>query len=414
MQLLLYNFIIHLYHLSIRIVALFQPKARLWLSGRKHIFDKLETAFIPTSNPVIWMHCASLGEFEQGRPILESLRKDYPDYQLLLTFFSPSGYAIRKDYQGVDHVFYLPIDSQRNARRFINIVKPKLVIFVKYEFWYHFLNQLSQQKIPCFLISALFRDNQLFFRRYGALYRKMLTFFTHIFVQTSASQKLLTEQLGLQQISIVGDTRVDRVMAIANQPQQYPLIEAFAKGAPVLVCGSTWPPDEEILCTFINQHTGNWKFIIAPHEIGNAHVQAIHQQLEVPSQRYSQLDASKMEQAKVLVIDNVGMLSSLYAHARLAYVGGGFGKNIHNILEPAAFGIPVIFGPNHHNFIEALELGTRGGGFVINDLSSFKQIFNTLCKNQSYQTACEVTQAFIRQQQGATDQIMKYLERHLG
>lgn len=409
MQIFLYNFFLQCYHLGIRLAAFFKPKAKLWVTGRQDYFEQLEQAFANNSKPIMWMHCASLGEFEQGRPILEAYKKAEPSHRILLTFFSPSGYEVRKNYEQADEVFYLPLDTKTNAKRFLKIVQPQLAIFVKYEFWYHFLTQLKVHDIPIVLVSAVFHPKQIFFKWYGGLHRKMLDCFQHIFVQDEASKRLLENSLKLKEITVAGDSRVDRVIQIADKNKPLPIIEAFANTKNILIAGSTWPADENILCNFINNSESDWKLIIAPHEIGAAHLKSIEAKLKQASVRYSEADQVDLAKLKVLLIDNIGLLSSLYRYARIAYVGGGFGKGIHNILEPAAFGIPVVFGPAHQQFTEANILKSEGGGFAIEDRTEFIQGIKFLSQEDNYKKASAASQQFMIKHKGATDFILKYL-----
>lgn len=409
MQTFLYNFFLRCYYLAINLAAFFKPKARLWIDGRKNYFSKLEKSYLDNASPVVWMHCASLGEFEQGRPILEAYKKANPDHRILLTFFSPSGYEIRKNYALADEVFYLPLDTKKNAKQFLKIVQPKLAIFVKYDFWYHFLTQLKSQNIPTILVSAVFHPKQIFFKWYGGLHRAMLRCFQQLFVQDETSKKLLENKLQLDTVRIAGDSRVDRVIQIANKKSKLPIIEAFTNQKKVLVAGSTWPADENVLCDFITKSKSDWKFIIAPHEIGVAHLNSIEQKLKGITVRYSQVDQTDLATKKVLIIDNIGMLSTLYRYAQIAYVGGGFGKSIHNILEPAAYGIPVVFGPAHQHFKEAVILNKEGGGFAIENKKAFFQCIEFLSQPDSYKKACAVSKQFMLKHKGATAIVLKYL-----
>ncbi len=409
LQTLLYNFFLQCYYLGIRIAAFFKPKAKLWIDGRRNYFDQLEKAFANNDKPIMWMHCASLGEFEQGRPILEAYKKAQPNHRILLTFFSPSGYEIRKNYAQADEVFYLPLDTKKNAKRFLKIVQPQLAIFVKYEFWYHFLTQLKDQNISTILVSAVFRPKQIFFKWYGGLHRKMLTTFQHVFVQDKASKRLLENSLSYRAVTVAGDSRVDRVMQIASKNKALPIIESFTNNKKTFIAGSTWPPDEDILCEFINNSNSDWTFIIAPHEIGTAHLKSIEQKITKRTLRYSQANQADLSKLNVLIIDNIGMLSTLYRYATIAYVGGGFGKSIHNILEPAAFGIPVIFGPSHQQFTEANILKSEGGGFAIEHKNDFMQCVEFLADKENYKQACAASKQFMFQHQGATDIVLKYL-----
>ncbi len=411
MQLYVYKLAIRFYYLGICLAAPFNAKARKWLAGRNQYFQRLEAAFVNDERPILWMHCASLGEFEQGRPLLEALRQQQPEYQILLTFFSPSGYEIRKNYEGADEVFYLPLDTAKNAKRFLDTVQPKLVIFVKYEFWYHFLTEVKSRDISCILISAIFNDGQIFFKKHGALYRSMLNCFDHIFVQNESSKVILEDRLELTEVTVAGDTRVDRVLSIAAGADTFPQIDAFAKDHKIMVCGSTWPADETLLKGLIDTVKSGWKFILAPHEVDEAHILAIEKLLSTSTCRYSQLTTTNSQACKVLLIDNIGMLSSLYRLADLAYVGGGFGKSIHNILEPAAFHIPVLYGPKHEKFVEAITLKKSGGGFVISDQKSLIDTFNYLEQGQNYTTACERVGDYMENQRGATTRIMSWLQQ---
>ncbi|MEK7256544.1 MAG: glycosyltransferase N-terminal domain-containing protein, partial [Bacteroidota bacterium] len=362
--------------------------------------------------PLIWMHCASLGEFEQGRTVLEALKKQRPDWKILLTFFSPSGYEIRKNYPGADWIFYLPADGRKNARRFLSIVQPTVAIFVKYEFWMHYLAELKNQAIPTFLIAAVFRKSQPFFQWYGGLHREMLGCFTKIFVQNEASRKLL-ESIKMNQVEVAGDSRVDRVLEIAAQLKSFPTVEKFCTGAPVLVCGSTWQADEDILCKFINRQAGSeWKFIIAPHDVQTARIQQVEKKLKLPFARFSQLErleTNALTHFRVLLIDNIGMLAWLYQFGKVAYVGGGFGKGIHNTLEPIAFGLPVVFGQNYKKFEEAKSLVETGGGFPIGSPEEFEAIMKKLSKPENWQAASDQATGYLKKNQGATKKVMKEL-----
>lgn len=439
----MYNFAINLYFLSIRLASFFNKKAKSWMDGRTGIFEQLEFRFQtsnekgvtsnekpetsnekpetrkekrearneqpPTTNhkPTIWIHAASLGEFEQGRPVIEKLKEKFPDYKILLTFFSPSGYEIRKNYELADSIFYLPADSKKNAERFIEIVRPVLVIFVKYEFWYHYLNTLQTKGIPTLLVSALFRPGQLFFQWYGGLFKRILAGFDHIFVQNETSFQLLKSH-GFDRITLAGDTRVDRVAAIAAQSKSFEIIEKFAGENDILVCGSTWPPDEAILAEFIKKND-HWKFIIAPHEIKESNIQRLQTLLPENTIRYSKADEKSVLNKKVLIIDNIGMLSSIYRYGKVAYIGGGFGKGIHNTLEPIAFGLPVIFGPKYKKFEEAVTLVEKGGSFAISNPADFYYIMNQLGKEDFYKKASQEAQNYILQNRGATEKILNYI-----
>jgi 3-deoxy-D-manno-octulosonic-acid transferase len=348
----LYNFSLFLYTLGIRIASNWNPKALLWIEGRKKIFPLLEKNYSNAGKKTIWVHCASLGEFEQGRPLLEAIREAYPNCIILLTFFSPSGYEIRKNYTGADFVFYLPADSKKNAKRFLQITRPDLAIFIKYEFWYHYLNQLKENKIPTLLVSAIFRESQPFFKTYGGFWRKMLSCYRFIFVQDNNSFNLL-RKIGFEKnTSISGDTRFDRVISIAENEIDLPFIKAFCGNHEVVVAGSTWIEDEEVIDHYANNHPEK-RFIIAPHEIHETHIHEV-EKLFRHALRYSILSEANNEKKlseiltgkNILIMDNMGMLSKLYYFATVTYVGGGFGgAGIHNILEAAVYGKPVLFGP---------------------------------------------------------------------
>lgn len=368
MGLLFYSLFLLAFKAGIRIAALFHPKARKWVQGRHKIFERLEAAITP-GQQVVWMHCASLGEFEQGRPLLEALRTQYPSCKLLLTFFSPSGYEIRKNYPGADWVFYLPMDGPHNARRFLEIVQPSLVIFVKYEFWFYYLKKVKYRNIPLILVSALFWEKMSFFKWYGAMQRKMLSRFDQLFVQDVNSQKLL-QNIGLGPITTIsGDTRFDRVSAIARQAASVPVVEQFTAHRPALIAGSTWPEDEILLHQVWQQmDNADLRLVIAPHDISENRINAI-EKLFPQSIRYSATlkNGLPASDVPVLIIDNIGLLSSIYRYGMACYIGGGFGKGIHNTLEAAVYGKPLLFGPVFHKFKEAKDLIAAGAAFSITE-----------------------------------------------
>lgn len=402
------------------VAALFNAKAKKWVTGRKGIFGKLQSA-IPTGEKLIWMHCASLGEFEQGRPVLERLRATHPDYKLLLTFFSPSGYEIRKNYAGADWVFYLPMDGPRNAKRFLEIVQPSLVIFVKYEFWYYYLKKIKYRNIPLLLVSALFWKEMSFFKWYGALQRKMLSRFDHLFVQDATSRELM-DGIGLSAItSISGDTRFDRVIAIAESAAPIDFIQQFTAGGKTIIAGSTWPEDEAVLkATLKTIDEPGLKLIIAPHEIGEKHLDAL-QELFPAAIRYSQTGSDRVTSqplsstlqqpsSNVLIIDNIGLLSRLYRYAHITYIGGGFGKGIHNTLEAAVYGKPVIFGPVHHKFREAEGLIGNGGAVAIQNAEEcIITVQRLLSDEEEYQARCRRAREYIYANRGATEKILGFI-----
>lgn len=422
MSILFYHVFLWLYRVGIRIIAPWNPKAKLWLAGRKDLFTLIgSTLASPKNNPVIWMHCASLGEFEQGRPVLEALRAKSPQSRIVVTFFSPSGYQARKDYAGADHIFYLPLDSSRNARQFIDLVKPDLVIWIKYDYWYYFLHELKKRNIPTLLVSGIFRPDQPFFRWYGRLHRYMLECFTHLFVQTEASRQLLA-RLGItKNVTVSGDTRFDRVLQIAMAPQPLPAIAAFCGQHPVIAAGSTWAEDEEELDHYANTHP-NIRFIIAPHEISEDRLREV-EKLFRHSIRYSTWIKEKPAPARktgqtppwpepnVLIIDNIGMLSSLYKFATITYVGGGFGDDgVHNVLEAAVYGRPVVVGPVIEKYIEAVELAECGGAIVIDSALEAESVFERLLGNpDEYRQSCEASANYVQEKKGATGRIVEYI-----
>jgi len=392
------------------IAALFNPKAKKWVQGRKNIFQKLEKATAGHQS-IIWIHCASLGEFEQGRPLLEKLKADpsFKHAKFLLTFFSPSGYEIRKDYKGADWVFYLPMDGPQNAKRFLEIVNPSLVIFVKYEFWYYYLKKIKYRNIPLILVSALFWREMSFFKWYAGMQRKMLSRFDHLFVQDQTSKQLL-DDIGLSSVtSISGDTRFDRVIDIAESAEPLPLIEQFIRNNKVIIAGSTWPEDEEVLKQSINAvNDPNLKLIMAPHEISEKHIASITE-LFPGCIRYSQLNSNTG--SNVLIIDNIGLLSRLYKYATITYIGGGFGKGIHNTLEAAVYGKPVIFGPVFHKFKEAADLIRSGGAFTISSAEESINIINQLLSDdEKLRESGKSSGDYVYSNRGATDRIIHFLK----
>lgn len=411
-MLFVYRLIINLYVTGVRLLAPFNAKARAWKEGRKNWARRLKEDIRPLRDrPVLWIHCASLGEFEQGRPIIEGVKGRWPETAILLTFYSPSGYEVRKDYPYADAVAYLPADTPDNAERFLQTVHPTLVIFVKYEFWYYHLRAVQQRSLPLLLVSALFRKDQLFFKPWGKVFRRLLQGFQHIFVQNQESAQLL-DSIDITNYTVNGDTRIDRVGAIAQQARPFPEVEGWIAGAPCLIAGSTWPPDEELLSELLEEALpANWKCIIAPHKIEEGHLEEIEERFEGRTVRYSGLAEATDTTGTILIIDNIGILSSLYQYGRIAYVGGGFGSGIHNTLEPAAFGLPVIFGPRYQKFEEAIALIDRGGAFSVRTGAQLIDIFLQLKKEGRYQAASEEARGYIQQNQGVTREILDYLER---
>jgi 3-deoxy-D-manno-octulosonic-acid transferase len=404
----IYNFIIYSYHLLIRVSVLFKPKARQWVAGRKDVFERLASQ-VDTSKPVVWFHCASLGEFEQGRPLIEEFAKAFPEYKILLTFFSPSGYEVRKNYTGADYIFYLPIDTRANARKFIKICQPKIVFFIKYEYWFNYLIELKNKRIPVIGVSSIFRPGQRFFKPWGKWQLSMLRSFDHFFVQNVASAQLL-EKAGISQFTLSGDTRFDRVAEIAGKAKAFPVIEKFKGDSKVFIAGSTWPADEELLVALIQQEPKKLKFIIAPHEVNPDRIEALMKRLPADSLRFSQLSAENASLTRLLVIDNIGILSHLYQYSSLALIGGGFGVGIHNILEAATFGQPVIFGPNYQKFQEARELIQRKGAFSVRSKNEFLQIVQTLLADEKLlQKTSKICNDYVIEKKGATRKIIEYV-----
>ncbi len=406
---LLYNIGIYLFVAGIRLASLFHPKAKLWVRGRKHLLQRLRTA-IPKGEKIFWVHAASLGEFEQGRPLIEAVRAAHPEYKILLTFFSPSGYEIRKNYSGADYIFYLPADTPRNARRFLRIVQPEVAVFVKYEFWLNFLKQLRRSNCRTFIVSAIFRPNAVFFRWYGGIFRRGLRTFERLFVQNSDSE-LLLDHIGISNVSIAGDTRFDRVNAIAASAHRIEIVEHFAAEAQrIFVAGSTWPPDEELLEKLIAQWP-DMKFILAPHEIDTNRIERFRSRLACPSARYTECNESTdLSTTRVLFIDTIGILSSVYQYAHYAYIGGGFGVGIHNILEAATFGLPIVFGPNYMKFKEAREMIALGAAQSIRTFDELNSWLTRLeSDSKTYEHTRHLSAHYINENKGATEKIMKYI-----
>jgi len=411
----LYNIFLLLFRAGTRIAALFNPKAKNWVQGRKGIFKKLEQA-IPKKEKIIWVHCASLGEFEQGRPVIEKLKFQIPNAKILLTFFSPSGYEVRKDYEGADWVFYLPADGPRNAKKILEIVHPSLVIFVKYEFWYYYLKKIKYRNIPLLLISALFRKDMSFFKWYGGLQRKILSRFDHLFVQDENSLRLLNE-IGLGNIACIsGDTRYDRVIEIAGQFEPIPLLEEFTGTSKTLVAGSTWPEDEVMLQkTFQQLPAGSIKLIMAPHELYNNKLAALRQ-LFPSAILFSELKEKKelAHSSDCLIIDNFGMLSRLYRYGYITYVGGGLKKmGVHNVLEAAVYSKPVLMGPYYHKYIEAAGLVNSNGGIVVENEKAMAQVIGKLLHDSSrYSLSAGAAGEFVRKNAGATQKILNFIQEN--
>lgn len=402
----LYNSSIFLLRVGIWVAAFFNDKARMFYNGRRGLMPKIEKDFQSNTDPVIWIHCASLGEFEQGRPVIERLKEELPQIRILLTFFSPSGYEVRKNYSEADFIYYLPLDTASKARQFVALTKPSLAVFVKYEFWYHFTSQLRKQKIPLVSISAIFRPEQIYFKSYGSFYQRILKNFTHFFVQNDTSLRLL-QSIGLTNVTRAGDTRFDRVNQIVKRGEKIPLAETFKNNQRLMVVGSCWPEDMDVLAPFVNEN--RLKFIIAPHEISESALENLERLLQVRYVRYSEAQHVALEEFSVLIIDNVGMLSRLYRYGEFAYVGGAFGAGLHNILEAACYGVPIFFGnKNFEKFQEATDLINRGGAFEVSDYTDLKSKYEMLNIPESFLLACEVTRQYVQENLGATEKIMSY------
>ena len=408
---ILYLFGIRVFYILVAFASLFNPKAKLWIKGRKKIFKELSKRIHP-DDKIAWFHCASLGEFEQGRPVIESFRQKYPDFKILLTFYSPSGYEIRKNYEKADFIFYLPLDTPRNAKRFLNIVNPKFVFFIKYEFWYFFLREIWGRKTPLYLVSGIFRENQRFFKKHAVKSRKMLGWFTHFFVQNEESKHLL-QSINIDNVSVSGDTRFDRVYAITQQSKDLPLIEKFAKNNLVIVAGSTWKPDEDILIKYFNESNTRFKLIIAPHEIHKENINRIIKSVskEKVVMKYSEANEENVSNTDVLIIDSIGLLSSIYKYGQIAYIGGGFGKGIHNILEAATFGMPIIFGPVYEKFREAVDLIKLGGSSSISNYDELRKKLNSLIENkENIVLMGKISSEFVNDKKGATSKILSFID----
>ena len=404
----IYSLLVKIVWYLLRLVAKFQPKIRLFVKGRKETFQKLENIWQPQWK-VIWMHVASLGEYEQGLPLLEQLKKVYGDHKLVITFFSPSGYEVKKDKTPADLVVYLPMDTISNARKFLGIVQPKLAVFIKYEIWPNYLFELKKNEIPTLLVSGVFKKKQAYFNWYGGFLRSALQCFTHFFVQDDNSKALLAA-IGLTNVTISGDTRFDRVSQILDSNNQMAQIGRFKKDNLCLVAGSTWPEDEKILLPVVNAHKRNLRFVIAPHNIKRQHIQDLKAAISKKTILYSEMENQDPDEADVLIVDTIGLLTKIYSYADIAYVGGGFATGLHNTLEPAVFGIPVIIGPNYSNFIEAADLVQKGGIIVIRNTEEFETITRELLAIPEFKTKTgAINNAYIQQKVGATNTIMQYI-----
>lgn len=402
----MYNIVIYIYLIGVAIASCFNKKVKKMWAGERQAIKVLRQKVDPNAR-YIWFHAASLGEFEQGRPLMEYLRKTHPEYKILLTFFSPSGYEVRKNYEGADIICYLPLDTIRNARRFLRAIKPVMAFFIKYEFWYNYLHILQHRGVPTYSVSSIFRPDQIFFQWYGKGYGRVLKCFTHFFVQNIESKNLLAK-LDIHDVEVVGDTRFDRVLQIKEASKQLPIVEKFTENtSKVFIAGSSWLPDEEVFLKYFNLHK-DWKLIVAPHVIGEDHLAQIFELLKGRRVvRYTEATEENVKDAEVLIIDCFGLLSSIYHYGTISYVGGGFGVGIHNVLEAAVWDIPVIFGPNNKRFQEAQGLIMAGGGFEINDYQSFRDLMMRFETDEMFlQTSKKHAGEFVKGRAGATEKIM--------
>ena len=418
-MLFFYNILTHIASLILKLLALFSPKLKLFVEGRKDVFTTLKSK-INSSDNVIWVHAASLGEYEQGIPVMEALKKEFPNYKLVVTFFSPSGYEVRKNNTLADVTVYLPLDTKSNAQEFIKTIHPELVLFIKYEFWPNYLNELKRLNIPTYLVSGIFREKQAFFKWYGGFYREALKTFNHFFVQNDSSKQLI-QSIGFNNVTISGDTRFDRVVDILNRDNSLGFIEDFKNSQTTIVVGSSWPKDEELLIDYINQSPDNIKFIIAPHNI--KHEQILNLKSSIIKEtilysgynneisRFTRNDNEELKKAQVFIIDTIGILTKIYSYADIAYVGGGFGNpGVHNILEPATFGVPIVIGPNYSHFAEATALVHQAGSVSIQNENELKLAFDSLLYNSDERLEKgHICETFVQMNKGATSKIIYHI-----
>lgn len=409
----MYSLAIYLYMFGVIVASLFNKKARLITKGHINTFRILRHQ-IDKNARYVWFHAASLGEFEQGRPLMERFRRDHPEYKILLTFFSPSGYEVRKNYEGADVICYLPFDTPGNVLSFFRLVHPEMAFFIKYEFWLNFMQACYRRKIPVYSVSSIFRPNKVFFRWYGKGYSKVLRYVTHFFVQDEESRQLLSLRDVRDNVTVVGDTRFDRVLDICHQAKDLPLLERFASDAPFMfVAGSSWAPDEDLIVPYFNAHPG-MKLILAPHVISEEHLTQIENKLKRPSLRYTEATEDNVSRADCLIINCFGLLSSIYRYAHVAYVGGGFGAGIHNVPEAAVYGIPVLIGPNNKGFREAQDLLRLGGCFEITGQTLFNAVVSRLMSKKKLRQQCgAIGKHYIESNAGAADKIFQMIETFL-
>lgn len=406
---LLYDLGIWFYGFILRVISPFHAKAKLWVDGRKNILEHIEQT-IEKGQKHIWFHFASLGEFEQGRAVLEQIKKSFPQEKIIITFFSPSGYEIRKNTGLADHVFYLPQDTAGNARRFLDLIQPKFAVFTKYEYWFHYFNELHAREIRLLMISAIFREDQVFFKPYGSFFKGILKKVSYYFAQNKDSVDML-KWIGITNAGLAGDTRFDRVLELPIQHKAIPEVERFVGSSKTLVAGSSWKPDEELLRQLADDYN-DWKMIIAPHEVHLAHIEDIQKLFGnvLLFSKFSTYSEDEIKNNRFLIIDNIGMLSSLYYYGQVAYIGGGFGVGIHNTLEAATYGVPVIFGPKYEKYQEAVDLVTLMAGFSIRNIEDLKDVFTGLQNEIIMKESGAAAVKYVKQRAGATQIIMKYLE----
>ncbi len=400
-----------MYRLGISIAALWQPKAKAWINGRQNLFTHIQQTFKEAPGQVVWFHCASLGEYEQGRPLMERIKETQPDQKIVLTFFSPSGYETRSHFKGTDYVYYLPLDTRKNATQLVELLQPKYVLFVKYEFWYHHLSTLAAQNIPTYLIAGHFRSNQLFFKWYGVWYLKILQSFSHLFVQENSS-KVLLAQFGITNVSVAGDPRIDRVINIAQTASNFSIIEQFKQQDLLFIIGSPHRKDLELVLPFLQNNT-TWKVLIVPHEVDQKTIQQI-QQLLPETQLYTEVirDNKTLNNNNTLIINTIGILSQLYRYADLAYIGGGFDTGIHNILEPAIFGVPILIGPKYQKFEEAKALISLGGVAMVSNQAQFLYLEKQLVNIEYRQSMGSINKNYLLDHQGGTVTVFNKLKEN--
>jgi 3-deoxy-D-manno-octulosonic-acid transferase len=406
-MLFLYNIVIKITGSLLNFIALFNSKIKLFVEGRKIVFPTLEQKIKP-SDKTIWFHAASLGEYEQGLPVVEKIKEEYPLHKIVITFFSPSGYEVRKNNTVADATVYLPLDSKKNAQRFLETVHPDMVFFIKYEYWLNYLNELHKQNTPTYLISGIFREQQMFFKWYGGFYRKALDTFTYFFVQNEGSKKLL-QQLGKTNVAVSGDTRFDRVVAILEKDNTLDYISQFKNDTLTIVVGSSWPKDEALLLDFINTNTLNVKFIIAPHNIKSDQIEQLKNSITKKTVLFSEKQGKNLPDFDVFIIDTIGILTKIYSYADIAFVGGGFGNpGVHNLLEPATFGVPIVIGPNYSHFAEATALVNMGGCISVSDKAELIAAFKDLIVDPNFRSEKgHICSTFVQMNKGATNIIMK-------